>query len=253
MHIEQRGNGPDLVMLHGWSMHSGVWHELADRLAARYTLHLVDLPGHGRSDWHDGDLDLDKLLPALAQHTPDQALWLGWSLGGLISLALAQRYPAKVARLSLMAATPSFVQRSDWPCAMQAAIFETFATSLDVNQGQTLQRFLMLQAKGAEKSRDSIRLISEQLATRHTPEPAALAAGLDCLIELDMRDALAALTCPVQMIMGCRDTLIPEEMPVYACQLQPALQTTIHDRAGHAPFISHPDWCQQQIEQFFDG
>ena len=81
MHIEQRGSGPHLVMLHGWSMHSGVWHDLAERLAQRYTLHLVDLPGHGQSDWHDGDMQLDNLLPALAQHTPDKARWLGWSLG----------------------------------------------------------------------------------------------------------------------------------------------------------------------------
>lgn len=253
MHIEQRGSGPHLVMLHGWSMHSGVWHDLAELLAQRYTLHLVDLPGHGQSDWHDGDMQLDNLLPALAQHTPDKARWLGWSLGGLLSLALARRYPDKVAKLSLIAATPSFVQKADWPCAMEAAIFETFAASLDVNQAQTLQRFLMLQAKGAEKSRDSIRRISEQLATQHTPEPAALAAGLDCLLKLDMRDALAALSCPVQMILGARDTLIPAEMPDYARQLQPRLQTIKLDGAGHAPFISHPEWCQQQIEQFFDG
>src|SRR5690606_39660985 len=47
VHIETTGQGPDLVLVHGWAMHAGVFSALAGRLAGRYTLHLVDLPGHG--------------------------------------------------------------------------------------------------------------------------------------------------------------------------------------------------------------
>ena len=36
-------------MLHGWGMHSGVWHPLVKRLAQHYILYLVDLPGMGGS------------------------------------------------------------------------------------------------------------------------------------------------------------------------------------------------------------
>jgi pimeloyl-[acyl-carrier protein] methyl ester esterase len=240
-------------MLHGWSMHSGVWHELADRLAENFTLHLVDLPGHGHSDWQAGGFEPDKLLPALDAQTPDNAVWLGWSLGGLLSLAMAQRYPHKLAKLVLLAATPSFTQKPDWPCAMQAEVFELFAASLDVDQQQTLQRFLMLQAKGAEQSRDTLRQLSEQLAKQHSPEPAALRAGLNCLLELDMRDALATLGCPAQLILGSRDTLIPQNMAAKATQLNPALRTVVLEGAGHAPFISRPTECQQLIEQFIHG
>ncbi|MEC9315198.1 MAG: pimeloyl-ACP methyl ester esterase BioH [Pseudomonadota bacterium] len=253
MHIEQRGSGPDLVMLHGWSMHSGVWHELADRLANRFTLHLVDLPGHGLSDWQPAAFDLDNLLPALADKLPQRAVWLGWSLGGLLSLAFAQQYPARISKLNLMAATPRFVQGPDWPCAMQSEIFENFAASLDVNQKQTLQRFLMLQAKGADNSRAAIRDLSERLALQHSPAPAALQAGLDCLLKLDMREALANLSCPVQLLLGTRDTLIPAAMAEYARRLNPALQVVMLEGLGHAPFIAQAAECQQQIEQFIDG
>lgn len=253
MHIEQRGNGPDLVMLHGWSMHSGVWHQLADSLVERFTLHLVDLPGHGHSDWQSGDFAFEQLLPALADDLPDNAFWMGWSLGGVISLALAQHYPDKVRKLILMAATPRFVEDKDWPCAMKAEIFSDFAANLDVDQKQTLQRFLMLQAKGARHSRDTLRRLSHQLASQHTPQPEALHAGLDCLLEADTRQALAELNCPVQLILGDRDTLIPAEVVDYAVRLNPALQTTVIEGAGHAPFISQPELCQQQIEQFIHG
>lgn len=253
MHIEQRGAGPDLVMLHGWSMHSGVWHELAEKLAMRFRLHLVDLPGHGHSDWQSGDFDLDKLLPELAAETPEKAIWMGWSLGGLLSLAVAQHYPQKVEKLILMAATPCFVQTDDWPCAMEAQVFENFSTSLDVNQQQTLQRFLMLQAKGADKSRETIRQLSEQLAMQHSPDPAALHAGLDCLLKVDMRAALTALACPGQIILGSRDNLIPATMPEQAKNLNPDLHIDMIEGVGHAPFIAQVGLCQQRIEQFIDG
>ncbi len=49
MFIETRGHGPALALIHGWAMHGGLFAPLVDRLADRYTLHLVDLPGHGHA------------------------------------------------------------------------------------------------------------------------------------------------------------------------------------------------------------
>ena len=253
MHINVVGAGPDLVMLHGWSMHSGVWHELAEGLAERFTLHLVDLPGHGQSDWQDGQFELPLLLSELEQTLPDNAVWLGWSLGGLICLAMQQRYPEKVRKLSLMATTPKFVGCETWPCAMAPPVFDSFASNLQVDQQQTLQRFLMLQAKGAVQSRETIRELSEQLATQHAPQPEALRQGLALLLQTDMRDALSQATCPLQLILGERDTLIPASMPDYAKKLNPALGVTMIDGVGHAPFIAQPQRCQELIEIFIDG
>ena len=78
MHINSIGQGPDLVLVHGWSMHSGVWQPLVDLLAEHFSCHLVDLPGHGQSDWHEGDFELSTLLAKLAEALPEKAIWLGW-------------------------------------------------------------------------------------------------------------------------------------------------------------------------------
>ena len=139
MHINSIGQGPDLVLVHGWSMHSGVWQPLVDLLGEHFRCHLVDLPGHGQSEWHEGDFELTRLLDNLSLALPQDAMWLGWSLGGMVALAMAQHYPDKVKKLILLASNPRFVQTDDWPCAMAAEVFNTFSASLADDQQQTLQ------------------------------------------------------------------------------------------------------------------
>lgn len=239
-------------MLHGWSMHSAVWHDMAEILAKTFTLHLVDLPGHGQSAWHENAFDLDVLLPNLATELPKSAYWLGWSLGGLIGLAFADQFPARVKKLVLVAATPCFVEKDDWPCAMDPAIFEAFADNLKRNQADTLHRFLLLQARGSAHSRDTIRQLAEQLAIGKLPAEEALLAGLNLLISCDFRAQLAMLDCPVMMILGERDTLIPNIMLDVVKQMTSNVQTALLKGAGHAPFISQPIECQLAIERFIN-
>ncbi|MFW5451225.1 MAG: pimeloyl-ACP methyl ester esterase BioH [Methylophagaceae bacterium] len=252
MHIKVIGQGPDLVMLHGWSMNSAVWHDLAESLANNFTLHLVDLPGHGQSSWQENALEIEVLVDNLASKLPESAYWLGWSLGGLISIAFTNRFPERVNKLILIAATPCFVQKEDWSCAMDVAIFKQFADHLNTNQTETLQRFLVLQARGSQHSRETIRRLSEQLAIESPPKAQALQAGLKLLIEMDMRNELSAIPCPIKMILGDRDTLIPKQMLHYAKQIQTNVQTSLLAGASHAPFISQAVECQQQIEHFLN-
>src|SRR5665811_1519365 len=103
MHIQIRGAGPPLVLIHGWGMHAGVFDRMADRLAARRTLHLVDLPGHGRSRDAATPLTLDACVDVIAVNTPP-APWLGWSLGGLLALHGAARMPAQATALIMLCA-----------------------------------------------------------------------------------------------------------------------------------------------------
>jgi pimeloyl-[acyl-carrier protein] methyl ester esterase len=250
MHINSIGQGPDLVLVHGWSMHSGVWSPLLELLSEHFRCHLVDLPGHGQSDWHEGDFELSTLLAKVAEALPEKAIWLGWSLGGQVSLAMAKHYPDKVKKLIMLASNPRFVQTDDWPCAMPQEVFDTFSASLAEDQQQTLQRFIMLQAKGANQPRHVIKQLSEQLAQQHVSEPKALQAGLKCLAEWDFRDALKTVGCPTQMILAENDHLVPASLADYAHELQPKLRIDVMPGLGHAPFISQPQQCQLVIEQF---
>jgi pimeloyl-[acyl-carrier protein] methyl ester esterase len=251
MFIKRVGQGPDLVMLHGWSMHSGVWHPLIELLADNFTLHLVDLPGHGQSDWQAGALQIDSLLTNLAENVPQTANWLGWSLGGQISLAFASRYPQRVTKLVLMAANPKFVTADDWSEAMDAAVFAVFAGQLNHDQRETLKRFVMLQARGAEGSRETIKLLAEQTAD-NAAHPEALQAGLDLLQTLDLRTELSQLLIPVKCILADRDQLVPIALAESLAELNKAISVERIAGAGHAPFISRPQLCANSIQEFLN-
>src|SRR5512139_2145202 len=109
MRIVVQGTGPALVMIHGWAMHSGIFAPLVERLDAHFTLYLVDLPGHGRNRDDATPLQLGTLAEVIAAHTP-RALWLGWSLGGLVALHAAQTQPERVRGLAMLCASPRFVR-----------------------------------------------------------------------------------------------------------------------------------------------
>ncbi|MBA4501456.1 pimeloyl-ACP methyl ester esterase BioH [Marinobacterium marinum] len=233
---ETRGSGPDLVLLHGWGLSSGIWGAFAERLTAHYRVTLIDLPGLGRSA-PAGDMSLMAVVDALLDRAPEAAHWLGWSLGGQLALAVAERAPERVRSLSLIAANPCFVARDDWPCAMVPEVYDAFVASLDGNETRTLQRFTALQTRGSTTARDELKRLKSVLAAA---EPQALAPALR-LLESDLRPALAGLNIPLQLILGAADQLVPVELATRAEGVNSRLVVHILEQSAHLPFVSHSE------------
>lgn len=246
MHIEVRGSGPALVMLHGWAMHAGIFAPLSERLESHFTLHLVDLPGHGHSADSPVALELGSVAQQVIAHTPP-ALWLGWSLGGLIALHAAQRFPAAVHGLLMVCASPRFVRSDDWPQGVEDDVFASFARELADDYRATIDRFVLLEAQGAERMRDQIRLLRAQVFAHGEPSRQGLLDGLRMLRESDLRTELPRLQMPSSWLAGRRDRLVRAS----AMQAAAALCGNAHYRclehAGHAPFLTDPETVAREI------
>ena len=109
-------------------------------LESRFTLHLVDLPGHGLSRDDAISLAPDAVADALLAQLPP-AIWIGWSLGGLVALAAAQRAPGALHALGMLAASPRFVRGGDWAEGMDPAIFRRFADDLATDYRAAVKEF----------------------------------------------------------------------------------------------------------------
>jgi pimeloyl-[acyl-carrier protein] methyl ester esterase len=250
LHCETLGFGPDVVMVHGWGMHSGVWRMFAQQFAQDFRVTLIDLPGHGRSGMID-DYTLDGVGDALLNVAPQRAHWLGWSLGALCSLSIAGSHPDRQASLTMMAGNARFTQGEDWPCAMDLALMSRFAADLLTDYHLTLMKFLALQTWGLEHAREVLKDLKAHVAECDEPDAAALRAGLAILRTDDLRGLLPGLNVPLLLLLGSRDRLAPPAAGLAMQDLSTGAQLQVLHGAAHTPFLSHSDECARLLAEFW--
>jgi len=250
LYCEACGNGSPVVLVHGWGSHGGIWAPVRDALSATHSLRIPDLPGHGRSR-EARSPGLDRLATLLQECTPDRAVWVGWSLGGLAALAIALRAPARVKALVLIAVTPRFIEGPDWSCAMPAVTLAGFARDLQRDYRATLSRFLSLQLGSGEAERATLRNLRALLFAHGEPSSEGLADGLGILRDADLRPELATISQPVLMIHGARDRIAPAAAAEAMAAGLPKGELVIIPGAGHAPHLSHwPDVAPAMMSFF---
>jgi pimeloyl-[acyl-carrier protein] methyl ester esterase len=249
LHVERDGHGRDLVLLHGWAMHGGVWSEVVEALAGRCRVHAIDLPGHGASQ-ESLPGDFDAAVELVARHVPEGAIVCGWSLGGLFAQRLARLAPRRVAGLVLVSTSPCFVERAGWKDAMKPATLDAFSSGLDRDRDRTLRDFVQLNALHGARGREAVRAFTARLAGHGAPGVAALHATLAWLQQTDLRDGAAAIDCPTLVIHGARDMLAPIGAGRWLAREIPGARLTELGDAAHLPFFTHREAFVDALEPF---
>lgn len=250
LHVEVWGHGPALVLVHGWGMHGGIWTSLVPLLTPHFTIHALDLPGHGDSRALSLPADVERVAEQLLSQFPRPAIWLGWSLGGIIALAAARRAPAQVARLVLIGSTPKFAQSPDWVHGMAPTTLHEFAGGLGRDYRATLLRFLSLQLGGGDDGRKQLRELRGTLFARGEPAGEALRAGLAILEHTDLRAAVQEVQAPTLLIHGGRDRLVPAGASEYLAAHLPNARLLRLEGEGHAPFLSRAAQVARAVTEF---
>ena len=249
LYTETAGNGPDLILIHGWGLHSGIWNGFAPWLETSFRVTRVDLPGHGRSEWQ-GAASLDEWVNAVRAAVPSPAIWLGWSLGGLLAMRAALLAPGQVAALITIASSPCFVRRPGWQSAMLPSLLEAFSAELQQDYARTLNRFLSLQVRGSEHASVVLKTLRSTLLAHGEPHAAGLSVGLELLRTTDLRNDLGEIACRTLLLMGERDTLVPLNAGSETAALLSDAQLAVIEGAGHAPFLVAPEQVASRIINF---
>ena len=243
VYVETLGEGPDLVLLHGWAMHSGIWGSVRSQLAQHFRLHLVDLPGHGASPspWIHGPDALKNMTEMIADNLPEHSIICGWSLGGQIAMKLSLDMPERINKLILISTTPSFIQREDWIWAMEAAILESFIRSLDQNSVSTLNRFFTLQIQGDINTLLLLRKLRKYISKEGVPDWDGLQIGMKILLTTDLRRNIKNINHPVTLLHGKNDAIVPVDSARWLHENLEDSKLIILPDCGHIPFLSHTD------------
>lgn len=253
VHADQRGAGPDVVLIHGASGNTRDFtFALADRLAAEFRVTAFDRPGLGWSDdaGAAGVSPFEQariLRAAAAQMGLRRPVLVGHSYGGSVAMAWALSDPGGTgAVVSLAGAT------MPWP----GGLGPWYAVTGSDIGGATVVPLISAFAPMARAE----RAISGIFAPDPVPPGYAeyIGAGLTLRVEsmranarqvsglkpfvAAMAEGYARLEVPVEIVHGTADTIVPA--PVHAepmARLLPRVRLTLLDGVGHMPHHAAPD------------
>jgi pimeloyl-[acyl-carrier protein] methyl ester esterase len=153
---------------------------------------------------------------------------VGWSLGALRALEAATEM--ELAGLVLVAATPQFVRRDSWRYGWPPRVLEQMRTRLAAAPDELLDEF-------------ELRLFApdeQPVAVPREQDTAVLDEGLRYLERFSVLDRLSEVRCPVRLLHGGRDPVVPLAAAEHLATALPHADLTVWEEAGHAPQLTQP-------------
>ena len=249
LHIEQTGHGRDLFLIHGWMMNQHCWDTVARQFKDHYCLTMVDLPGHGGSLQSIYSLSRpEQLLDGLLEAAPKNAIWLGWSIGGLLAQLATQVAPERINALISVGMSSRYTATSDWPYGINHVLFRAVKQLFAISPKQAIVGLIEKQVLGSERQ-EYARAILKSLATMPWDKK-ELKSGLDFLTTADARLAMQAFNQPTLFIAGEKDLIVNNKSLKQSSLITAQGRYTEIPKSGHAPFLSHLKEFTEAVNNF---
>ncbi len=254
MNWREAGQGPTLVLMHGWAMTGAVFSELAGRLSNAYRVLMPDLPGHGHSS--------APVTATLEQMAADLGEWLkhmtaapclvcGWSLGGMIAMQMVAAGLASAQGLVLMATTPQFTRAEDWPFGLSPAEVKLLDRNLAKDFHKALGGFFHQMFAGENLPVERLRAIRKfAIYPEAVPKEAMVRGVLRIFAMQDQRCLLNRIPCPVLVLHGSADQIVPVGAGRFLAGALAQARLQEYPGIGHAPFFSQPAMVAEDIRSF---
>jgi 4,5:9,10-diseco-3-hydroxy-5,9,17-trioxoandrosta-1(10),2-diene-4-oate hydrolase len=250
MHWQEEGSGPPVVLIHGSGPGAGGHANFAGNMpviaAAGYRVLVPDLMGFGWSDKPDDDYPLSLFVDTLADFLDAlgirQAVLVGNSLGGAVSIGFALAHPERVSKLVLMA--PGGIETRERYFQMdgiQQMVSRFVGAGFDHATMGDILKLLAFDAKYVTPG-----MIESRINVYQTQPKAVLGR----ISVPDLTDRLGELAMPILGFWGWEDRFCPAtgaEKIVAAC---PDARMTLYSRCGHWVMIERADDFNREVLHF---
>ncbi|MEU9808702.1 alpha/beta fold hydrolase [Mycobacterium sp. NPDC050853] len=246
------GEGPTVVLLHGFSHSADAWRPVLNRFAeARQAAVAVDLPGFGAAGparpgaWlPQGDRFVGEAIARHGQHAP--VVVIGNSLGSFLTVRAA----ASPLRLPIRGIVPTATPGMGWTRLVRAGLAGNVRFLL---RAATVCAPRFIRSRGADTivghliygdraalDMTLVRTLSSQLHSRRGARE-LLAQALHMKAEVDAEPTINGISCPTVLVHGGRDRLVALASSEGWHQVIPHSRLVVLKRAGHCPQLDAPD------------
>lgn len=234
------GAGDKVLLLHGVGLRAEAWNGIIDRLRSSYEIIAPDMVGHGQSTPFDHVPTLADYTDRVARAMDASMHVVGHSMGAMIALDLAARYPQKV--LSVVALNAIY-QRSDAArAAVQARAAQIGQTPIDPSA--TIARWF-------DDPADPAALACDEWL--RSVDPAGYGAAYRVFAQEDgpSPEALAQMSCPALFFTGARDPNSTEQMSRDMASVAKNGTAMAISDAAHMMPMTHTDTVAGVLADFF--
>jgi pimeloyl-ACP methyl ester carboxylesterase len=261
--LELEGDGPPIVLLHGYADSADTWRHVLDRLARADRRALaVDLPGFGAADpLDDGPVlpQLDAMAVAAVEYAHEQAggapvVLGGNSLGGSLALRAAERPELPLA--GIVPVAPAGLDMPRWFTLIERDPIVRWILAAPVPLPEQVLRTAVGEAyrqlafaNPRKAAREVIRAFTDHHRDRASVHR-ILANGRRLLPELEEPFRLDRIACPVLLIWGDRDRMVTYRGAEIVTAALPDTTYELLPGVGHCPQIEAADDVAQLLLGF---
>lgn len=245
------GSGPDVVLLHPFPAHHGIWGPVAERLAGHYRLILPDLRGHGSSGVGADPATMARHAADLVRLCDElgvrKAVFAGESIGGYILFEFWRRHRQRVRALALcntraQADTPegraarlkvaAEVEKTGPEPFLDSMIPRLLGETTRRNRPDVVQAARQMMRKS---SAPGIAAVQRGMAERHGSVP-----------------TLATIDVPTLVLAGEEDVLIPQADSELMQRGIIGSRLRVVPKAGHYAVFEQPEAAGALLREFLD-
>lgn len=228
VNYRELGNGPALILLHGFPMNQHVWDEFSEKLSDSYHVITLDLPGFGKSAGLPPGFKLEDvarvLLSFIREKKYSRPIIVGHSLGGYVALAMAEQEPDLFGGLCLFHSTA--LADSDEKKQSRNKVLE-FIEKQGVH-AFTSNFIGQLYADPQHHSIIKVKNLAVQ-ASRETVEGYTRAMR----DRKDRTDVIASFARPILFLAGEKDQGIPVDTLWTQASLNPKAEVAVLSEVAH--------------------
>jgi pimeloyl-ACP methyl ester carboxylesterase len=254
------GEGDPIVFVHGLSGAWVNWLENLPHFAHNHRVIAMDLPGFGHSPMPRDKISIagyarivDELLDTLGI---DRAVIVGNSMGGFIGAEIAIQLSTRVEKLVLISAAGISIEHQRNEPVLH--VLERLDDVLILGTGWLATRSAMLAGRPRAR-RQMMKLVAHRADDLPAPLIAEQVMGsgkpgfvpaLDALTDYPIRDRLGEIECPVLVVWGEQDRLVPVRDAYTFGELIPNARVVVWPETGHVAMLERPAAFNALVDEF---